>query len=393
MDNPINNNSDNNNQLQPFLLRVIEHTNPELFYKRVKSYLQEYEAQNNLMFGIISSLINTPSKYDCKVLLTIEDYSNINNNTDNTDNNTENNNIELVVVWTPPYPMNISYSPYFVGSSQQELSTSSSLSSLEKKRMIVLEYLMNFLLGNNSKENDQENSFLKRNKLSLSGIGSDNSEAEWFAKEWTNKFNFYNKFYNNNSDNKIGYKIQYKERIYSLIKKDLVLVKNKPLDEICFTKITMENENEIKQATLLFTNFFKEIFNQDKSHDFIYKGYVEPCAKNNLLFSCQVPINQTETDNNENNNDKNLKMVISVACGFATPSGARISLVITAPEYRRKGIASYMMSCIGEELLIENCDLYKVLFLFTDLDNPTSNSVYQKIGFKEVRNLFRIEFN
>jgi uncharacterized protein len=65
----------------------------------------------------------------------------------------------------------------------------------------------------------------------------------------------------------------------------------------------------------------------------------------------------------------------------ATPNGIRISPVYTPPEHRRKG---YAISCVAtlSQMLLDKGNKY--CFLFTDLANPTSNSIYQKIGYQPI---------
>ncbi len=58
-----------------------------------------------------------------------------------------------------------------------------------------------------------------------------------------------------------------------------------------------------------------------------------------------------------------------------------VSAVYTPPEYRRKGYATALVARLSEHLLSMG---YAFINLFTDLDNPTSNSIYQKIGYHPV---------
>lgn len=58
-----------------------------------------------------------------------------------------------------------------------------------------------------------------------------------------------------------------------------------------------------------------------------------------------------------------------------------ITCVYTPPQHRRKGYATALVARLSQHLL----DLgYKFVNLFTDLENPTSNSIYQKIGYHPV---------
>lgn len=64
-----------------------------------------------------------------------------------------------------------------------------------------------------------------------------------------------------------------------------------------------------------------------------------------------------------------------------TPNGVRVNFVYTPPEQRGRGYASACVAALSQRLLDEGnafCCLY------TDLSNPVSNSIYQKIGYRPV---------
>ena len=63
-----------------------------------------------------------------------------------------------------------------------------------------------------------------------------------------------------------------------------------------------------------------------------------------------------------------------------TPTGsiARIGPVYTPPQHRRNGYAGVLTAMLSQELL----NLGAKVMLYTDALNPTSNSIYQKIGFE-----------
>lgn len=63
------------------------------------------------------------------------------------------------------------------------------------------------------------------------------------------------------------------------------------------------------------------------------------------------------------------------------PEAARIGPVYTPPEYRRKGYATACVAALSQKLLDQGCDR---CFLFTDIANPTSNHVYQQIGYHPI---------
>ncbi len=73
-----------------------------------------------------------------------------------------------------------------------------------------------------------------------------------------------------------------------------------------------------------------------------------------------------------------------------TPTGCRIAWVYTPPEYRGQGYASALVAFVSQVQLDAG---KKFCFLDTDLANPTSNSIYQKIGYKAVSDTQNITFD
>jgi uncharacterized protein len=67
--------------------------------------------------------------------------------------------------------------------------------------------------------------------------------------------------------------------------------------------------------------------------------------------------------------------------GGRTPNGIRIGPVYTPPELRGRGYASALTAALTQRLLEEG---KRFCFLFTDLANPTSNTIYQRIGYRPV---------
>lgn len=69
--------------------------------------------------------------------------------------------------------------------------------------------------------------------------------------------------------------------------------------------------------------------------------------------------------------------------GYAgpTPNGMRIGPVYTPPEHRGNGYASRLVAAQSRWLLDHG---RRFCFLYTDLDNPTSNSIYKRIGYEMV---------
>jgi predicted GNAT family acetyltransferase len=73
-----------------------------------------------------------------------------------------------------------------------------------------------------------------------------------------------------------------------------------------------------------------------------------------------------------------------VGIGMGTPNGFRIGPVYTPPDERGRGYASNLVATVTQSGL----DAGKRFgFLFTDLANPTSNHIYQAIGYEPVRDV------
>jgi predicted GNAT family acetyltransferase len=67
--------------------------------------------------------------------------------------------------------------------------------------------------------------------------------------------------------------------------------------------------------------------------------------------------------------------------GHPTGSGIRIGPVYTPPEHRGNGYATALVADQSQWLLDNGFD---ACFLFTDLANPTSNRIYERIGYRQV---------
>ena len=61
--------------------------------------------------------------------------------------------------------------------------------------------------------------------------------------------------------------------------------------------------------------------------------------------------------------------------------GITVNLVYTPPELRGRGYASACVAALSQQLLDAG---WEFCTLYTDLANPTSNSIYQRIGYRPV---------
>jgi predicted GNAT family acetyltransferase len=75
--------------------------------------------------------------------------------------------------------------------------------------------------------------------------------------------------------------------------------------------------------------------------------------------------------------------------GARTPNGVRIGPVYTPPDRRNRGYASSLVAGAAQAELDHGRTF---VFLFTDLANPTSNHIYQAIGFEPVSDVDRYAF-
>jgi predicted GNAT family acetyltransferase len=72
-----------------------------------------------------------------------------------------------------------------------------------------------------------------------------------------------------------------------------------------------------------------------------------------------------------------------------TPHGESVSLVYTPAGQRGKGYATAVVAHLSQRVLDEGkqfCSLY------ADLGNPTSNSIYQRIGYRAVAHVVEVDF-
>jgi predicted GNAT family acetyltransferase len=64
-----------------------------------------------------------------------------------------------------------------------------------------------------------------------------------------------------------------------------------------------------------------------------------------------------------------------------TENTGTVGAVYTPPEHRNNGYATALTASVTQKILDSG---KKHAVLYTNLDNPTSNSIYQQIGYKPV---------
>ncbi|HSD48203.1 MAG TPA: GNAT family N-acetyltransferase [Actinomycetota bacterium] len=75
------------------------------------------------------------------------------------------------------------------------------------------------------------------------------------------------------------------------------------------------------------------------------------------------------------------QVVSTSGYGSPTPGGIRIGPVYTPPEHRRRGYGTIVVAELSRWLLARG---HRACYLYTDLANPISNSIYGRIGYRRV---------
>ena len=84
--------------------------------------------------------------------------------------------------------------------------------------------------------------------------------------------------------------------------------------------------------------------------------------------------------------------IVSMCCiARPTQNGITINYVFTPKEHRKKGYGTKIVAEVSNLMLKEGG--YRFCTLFTDMENPTSNDIYQKIGYVPIGEFRVIEFN
>ena len=117
--------------------------------------------------------------------------------------------------------------------------------------------------------------------------------------------------------------------------------------------------------------YLEETFGKPWDFDFV-KSYAERGIKNQELYiwAHGDPVSIVRTDR-------------------PTKNGIAIHTVYTPPKHRNKGYATSSVLTLTEKLLSER---YSFCCLATDLANPTSNSIYAKIGYVPVGDALSFDF-
>ena len=193
---------------------------------------------------------------------------------------------------------------------------------------------------------------IKKN-IDIPGVLGFKEGAEKFVKLWCEKKGIKSKLINN-------------ERIYKLEH-----VEETTLGKKKFVKATKSNENIVLQWA---KKFMLEAF-PERSQEMIEQS-MKRLKKAILKGKIYLLL-----DNN--------KPVSMAQKAGRTPNGNSVNFVYTPPTLRRRGYATECVAKLSKKILKEG---NKFCFLFTDLKNPTSNSIYQKVGYRSVIDVDEFQF-
>lgn len=105
---------------------------------------------------------------------------------------------------------------------------------------------------------------------------------------------------------------------------------------------------------------------------------IGPRLREKTVYLWVVPASESETQ----------EKPVSMACASVAPDMVRFGFVYTPEEDRGHGYASILVNLLTKQFLDEG----KVCSLNTDADNPVSNSIYYKIGYRVISDERLISF-
>ena len=192
---------------------------------------------------------------------------------------------------------------------------------------------------------------LIENNISIPGVMSDNILAESFAKRYTSK-------------KSMKYRINRHQRIYELEKINP--------DIKSFGKVRLAKESDMSFLPYWSGGFTNECLGTTLS----IQQEAECCRYH--ISSGKLYILE---DNGTSVSMAKINREMQTVCG--------VSYVYTPPYFRKKGYATSVVAAVSKIILEKG---FKKCVLYTDLDNPTSNSIYQKIGYKPICDSLEIRF-
>jgi len=181
--------------------------------------------------------------------------------------------------------------------------------------------------------------FLNHNKISLPGIVGPAELVLTLCQQLTEKHSW-------------NYKIRFKQLIYQLTH-----VKYSPNID---GKLTKAKSDQIDKIAKWMNDFSKEALQEDDSKQ-AYR------VAEKKITNGEVYLWQKDT------------AVSMASTARPTINGITVNYVFTPPRFRGKGYGTKVVAALSTHLLNQG---YKFCTLFTDMDYPTSNKIYTKIGYE-----------
>lgn len=186
--------------------------------------------------------------------------------------------------------------------------------------------------------------FLVDHEIEFPGVVAPKSEADRFAEVWERKSGR-------------AKKLAMDQRIYELIRVEA------PEKVAGSPRLAVESDIDLVEEW--FRAFTIESL-PDEQHFLLHARHAaEVRVRGNQIYLWEV----------------DRKPVTMTGIAGPTKTGIRVNGVYTPPKDRRKGYASALVAHVSEEMLKSGKSR---VFLYTDLTNPTSNGIYQKLGYKAV---------
>ena len=186
---------------------------------------------------------------------------------------------------------------------------------------------------------------LAKKKVDLPGVMGFTEGSKNFARLWAKK-------------RKLNFDIEMHERIY--------LLKQVNKDKIGNNTFCLATSDEKTIILNFLEAFIKEALPKTSKEEITRSQHrTGQAITNQKVYVLKV-------------NDRITSMVKRAG---ETPNGQTINMVYTPPAHRGKGYATEVVAKVSQCILNEG---KQYCFLFTDLANPTSNKIYQTVGYKPV---------
>ncbi len=182
---------------------------------------------------------------------------------------------------------------------------------------------------------------IKGSEMMLPGIIGPKELAGEFASEWLQQVG-------------CGLEVKMEQRIYKLEK-----VNNVPLNNGKLRVATEDDLELIVDWTYQFSLVTPEHLTLEGARKLAKRGIEESSI---FIWDDNGPVSMAKK-------------------ARPTKNGIVVNLVFTPQEFQRKGYATTCVAQVSQQLLNEG---YSFCSLYTDLANPTSNSIYMKIGYEPI---------